>query len=265
MAKQTRATKKPTKKPTKKSTKKSKRRVAKRPARKAQRRRRHGRGPRTLAAAIPIVTTAGVDVSHHQGAIDWAALGAAVAFAYIKATEGATGAGSKDSMFAINWPAARMRVLRGAYHFFTWTSNPDKQADNFLATVGALEATDLPPMLDLEATAGIGALTLAQRVARVRRWIDRIERDLKRQPVLYVTQGYMRTHFEDGDFFADVPLFAVDFNRNPPRLPRAWADWTFWQHSETGTVSGVTGAVDLDRFQGDQLALQMFIEQSVLP
>ena len=46
---------------------------------------------------------------------------------------------------------------------------------------------------------------------------------------------------------------------------RSAPDWTLWQHSETGTVSGVTGAVDLDRFQADRLALQMFIEQSVLP
>ena len=218
-----------------------------------------------LAAAIPRVTTAGVDVSHHQGAIDWTKVAGAVAFAYIKATEGASGPSSRDKKFATNWSEARMRLLRGAYHFFTWTSDPDKQADNFVATVGALEAADLPPLLDLEATNGIDALTLAQRVARVRRWIDRIERDTKRRPVIYVTQSYMRTHFTDGDFFADLPLFAVDFNRDPPRLPKAWADWTFWQHSETGTVSGVATPVDLDRFKGDLLALQMFVAQSVLP
>jgi len=257
MAKRTRTTKK--------STKKSMKRAAKRPTRKAPPRRPRRRRSRALAAAIPIVTTAGVDVSHHQGAVDWTKVGAAVAFAYIKATEGATGPTSRDKKFATNWSAARLRLLRGAYHFFTWTSDPDKQADNFLATVGALEATDLPPMLDLEATTGIDALTLAQRVARVRRWIDRIERDLKRRPVLYVTQGYMRTHFDDGGFFADLPLFAVDFNRDPPRLPKAWPNWAFWQHSETGAVSGVTGPVDLDRFQGDLLALQTFVAQSVLP
>ena len=62
-----------------------------------------------------------------------------------------------------------------------------------------------------------------------------------------------------------LPVAAVDFNRDPPRLPKAWPNWAFWQHSETGAVSGVTGPVDLDRFQGDLLALQTFVAQSVLP
>ena len=46
----------------------------------------------------------GVDVSHHQGAIDWRALAADnVAFAYIKATEGAD---HIDTRFAFNWREA---------------------------------------------------------------------------------------------------------------------------------------------------------------
>ena len=46
----------------------------------------------------------GIDVSHHQGAIDWQAVaGDGVAFAYIKATEGGD---FTDRRFAENWAAA---------------------------------------------------------------------------------------------------------------------------------------------------------------
>jgi lysozyme len=46
----------------------------------------------------------GIDVSHHQGQIDWDALAAHhVAFAYIKATEGET---FNDPRFSRNWVGA---------------------------------------------------------------------------------------------------------------------------------------------------------------
>jgi hypothetical protein len=34
----------------------------------------------------------------------------------------------------------------------------------------------------------------------------------------------------------------------PSLVPTAWPTWTFWQHSNTGTVPGVPAVVDLDRF-----------------
>jgi GH25 family lysozyme M1 (1,4-beta-N-acetylmuramidase) len=35
--------------------------------------------------------------------------------------------------------------------------------------------------------------------------------------------------------------------------------WTFWQHSSTGTVPGVSGAVDLDRFNGSSIPANLRI------
>ena len=59
----------------------------------------------------------GVDVSHHQGEIDWPRLsGENNSFAFIKATEGGD---FVDPRFAANWSAAGRAALRvGAYHFF---------------------------------------------------------------------------------------------------------------------------------------------------
>jgi lysozyme len=84
------------------------------------------------AARFPI---RGIDVSHHQGAIDWTAVKAArVEFAFIKASEGGD---FRDREFARNWEAARKAgVVRGAYHFFTFCTPGLAQADNFVATIG---------------------------------------------------------------------------------------------------------------------------------
>src|SRR5262249_12335135 len=92
----------------------------------------------------------GIDVSSAQGAIDWARVrDAAIAFAYIKATEADT---FNDSRFAANWTAARGNVARGAYHFFHARANVDAtraQADHFIAAI-ASDPGELTPMVDVE-------------------------------------------------------------------------------------------------------------------
>ena len=59
----------------------------------------------------------GIDVSHHQGHIDWKKLAAQdVSFAYIKATEGED---FLDEDFKYNWSSAEdAGILPGAYHYF---------------------------------------------------------------------------------------------------------------------------------------------------
>ena len=78
----------------------------------------------------------GIDISHHQGDIDWARLKDQpnIRFAIMKATEGGD---HRDRKFAENWQAAKQAgIVRGAYHFFTFcrpapsrpiTSSPPSQ------------------------------------------------------------------------------------------------------------------------------------------
>ncbi len=118
---------------------------------------------------LPAIVFDGViDVSHHNGAIDWPAVAdAGIALAFIKATQGA---GFVDPAFERNRRAAiSAGVLVVPYHFLD-TSDPDRQAAHFLA------ATDLaaaqPAMLDWETAATVAAMvTIGRAVA------DRTARD----------------------------------------------------------------------------------------
>src|SRR5262245_35091013 len=90
----------------------------------------------------------GIDVSHHQGPIDWTRVAAAgTDFAFIKATEGRD---HVDREFAVNWvESQRAGVPRGAYHFFTFCTAGVDQAEHFLRV--APPAPDaLPPVVDVE-------------------------------------------------------------------------------------------------------------------
>ena len=76
----------------------------------------------------------GVDVSKYQGEIDWPVLAEQeISFAFIKATEGSS---HVDARFAYNYEEARKTGLRvGAYHFFSFDSGGDTQAENFIRNV----------------------------------------------------------------------------------------------------------------------------------
>lgn len=95
------------------------------------------------AARYPI---RGIDVSHHQGSIDWPQLisESRVSFVYLKASEGAT---LRDPLFIRNWEASKS-IARGAYHFFSFCTDGQAQAMNSL-TVAPL-GSELPPAVDIE-------------------------------------------------------------------------------------------------------------------
>lgn len=96
----------------------------------------------------------GIDVSHHQGDIDWKTVAAQpnVRFAIMKATEGGD---HKDFRFAENWQrAGDAGLVRGAYHFFTFCRPGRDQAQNVLATVPkALDALPIAVDWNLSAIA----------------------------------------------------------------------------------------------------------------
>lgn len=188
-------------------------------------------------------TVQGIDVSHFQGVVNWQQVKqAGMCFAFAKATDGIT---YTDPELAANWAGIQAAgLLRGAYHFFEPNDDATAQAQHFLATV-KLAPGDLPPVLDVEVTGGVAN---AQIWSGVSTWLQIVEQETKRQPILYTAPGFWNTHQPDLTL-ARYPLWLADY-ATQPTLPTGWTSWLFWQHSQTGTVAGVTGSVDLDIFNG---------------
>jgi lysozyme len=188
----------------------------------------------------------GVDVSHHQGKIDWGRLsGSAVRFAYIKASEGAT---FRDSAFGDNWIGARSTgVVPGAYHFFTLCRPGAQQAANFLAAVPRPSEPTLPPALDLEFGGNCAERPSPTEFRQeVETFLTAAEAAWGCRFVLYVTQEFYAAYV-DG-YFSDNPLWVRDvFNR--PEL-RSGREWRLWQYANRGRLPGVSTYIDLNVFNG---------------
>jgi lysozyme len=193
----------------------------------------------------------GVDVSWHQGAIDWRALAADdVAFAYIKATEGAD---HVDPRFGFNWrEAGEAGLYRGAYHFFSLCQPGARQAANFIAIVPRAPGA-LPPALDLEHMGPCRqGPTMPDIVAEARIFLDRLEAHYGVRPIIYTTREFHDAHL--------TTLTGERFWLRSLARPPAWRerDWVIWQHRNRGRKRGVSGPIDLNAFRGDAAALAAF-------
>lgn len=202
-------------------------------------------------------TLRGIDVSHFQSSVNWPAVKATgIAFAFAKASDGNT---YTDPQFANNWRGMQAAgILRGAYHFYESKDDPQTQAQQFLKVVGQLGSNDMPPVVDIESNTGcFGTQSLA---SNLQIWLDAVEQSLQRTPIIYTNCGFWNANLNAQ--FSRYPLWIAQYRVAQPKIPNGWNRWTFWQSSESGSVAGITGAVDTDVFAGSMADLQALIVAS---
>ncbi len=188
----------------------------------------------------------GIDISRHQGIIDWDKLVQAqvaefpVQFVFMKATEGGD---HSDPTFERNFAEAGKRgLMRGAYHFFSPKTDPLKQADFFIRTV-KLTPGDLPPVLDVEVR---GKRTQEELQKNVKLWLDKVEAHYGVKPILYTSYKF-KTRYLSHPQFEAYPYWIAHYYVDSVQYQ---GKWHFWQHSDIGTVPGIKEDVDLNVFNG---------------
>ncbi len=207
--------------------------------------------PRLNAPSRNRYPVRGVDVSVYQGEIDWQALARqGVSFAFIKATEGS---GSQDPNFRQNWQQARQSGLRaGAYHFFSFESGGDTQAENFIRAVEPFDGM-LPPVVDVElyGSKKLHPPAREEVTEQLTLLLKRLEEHYGMRPVLYATGSAYGRYLAGGYEGYDIWIRNVYFT---PRL-KDGRDWTFWQYTDRGQLDGYAGEepyIDLNVFNGTE-------------
>ena len=206
----------------------------------------------------------GIDVSYHQGTIEWQQVAAAgKRFAFVRATAGTLTA---DTAYWTNHSGARAAGLAvGSYHYAnpdTATNDASNEATWFLRNA-TIASGDLIPVLDLEVSNGLDPASLT---AWAQTWLSQVAATTGVRPIIYTNPSFWSSSMANTDWFArngyPVLWIAHWTTATAPTVPAAgWAGsgWTFWQHSGTGSVPGITGPVDLDRFNGSSLPASLFV------
>ena len=192
-------------------------------------------------------TVLGVDVSHFQGTVNWGSVkGDNRLFGFMKATEGLT---FTDPAFAANWQQTQANgVFRGAYHFFHPQDDGVMQAQYFLSVTGTDFSGDLPPVVDFEVTDGVtNNALIAQRLSD---FLTTVQSQTGRTPMIYVSPSFWNNTVGGPSGFSKYPLWIANYGVSCPDVPGQWSNWAFWQWTASDTVTGISGAVDGDYFNG---------------
>lgn len=185
----------------------------------------------------------GIDVSHYQKQIGWSQMSAQdICFAFVKATEGQS---MQDSFFCKNWDAMRnVGLVRGAYHFYRPSISAEEQAINFISTVD-LQHGDLPPVIDIEVTEGFSSEAI---VNGVKTWLDIVGEHWKIRPIVYTNQKFYNQYLAGALY--GYPVWLARYSEwHSPDMVDGYS-WHFWQYGCQGQVTGITGDVDLNVFNG---------------
>ena len=192
----------------------------------------------------------GIDVSSHQGTIDWPKVKAAgMEFAFIRVGYRGydTGTLHEDEMALTNLQEAKAAGLKIGAYFFSQALNVDEAVEEAKFALAMLEGVelDLPLVYDWEyvsESTRTGAMEPEALMACVNAFCAEVER-AGFQPMVYFNQELTKTLL-DITKLDDYPFWLAMYSDRmtfPHKID-------FWQYSDEGQVPGIEGNVDLDLY-----------------
>lgn len=197
-----------------------------------------------------VVSYKGIDVSQHQGAIDWKRVADdGVKFAFIRAAYrlyGTTGKLLADANFDANIKGATENGIKVGVYVFSQAITPEEVLEeaNLVLEKIAPYNVECPVVYDVETISGddgrMNAISLEDRTNYALLFCQTIEQAGYRPMIYYNTEmGAVRLDLEtlenyDKWFAAYTDEFYYPYA------------YDVWQYSSTGTVAGIKGDVDLN-------------------
>lgn len=193
---------------------------------------------------------AGIDVSHHNGNIDWNKVKQdpqGIQFAYIKATQGIDW---MDSNFINNVRAAKAAGIKwGAYHYATWNnhdviSDAKKEAAHFMSKVRMLGMPDMPLVLDAESNEK-PPLSPEELLTFIRIFMEEVTK-AGYEIAFYSYPGWINSWLPKNHGLGKYKLWLADYG-GPINPVNGWTKPWMHQYTEKGRVNGISTDVDMNK------------------
>lgn len=178
----------------------------------------------------------GLDVSNHQGVIDWDSVPKDYRFVIVKASEG-------DDFIDKSYFTNAKRVketsrLLGAYHFFHFNYEGKHQAENFISTVK--DSIDIPPIVDVEFSGNTAKYCIEDIKRELHSFIDILESYYQTRVIIYTTSNeyykIISAEFDNPIWYRSI-LHPVN-----PTI----ANVQIWQVNDKKRIDGVESFVDVN-------------------
>ncbi len=196
----------------------------------------------SMAPTVSAAGTLGIDVSKYNGSINWSQVQSqGVSYAFIKV--GSTNSGM-DPYFAANVRGAQAAGIRTGVYIYSYANNVQEAANEAAQVLSWIEpyGINFPVAFDIEGDKHV-AMDAATITAMCNAFCDVIY-SAGYTPLVYTYTNFYKTHIissqlKYGKWIAqygtgcDIPGYAI------------------WQYSSKGSISGMSGAVDMNKMAVD--------------
>lgn len=221
--------------------------------------------PAPAPASAPAVPAVGIDVSNHNGAIDWKKVAeGGQHFAFILSSDGEKF--TSKTYDQQHKGAKDAGLYTGAYHFGRPSGSATGQADKMLQTIhfDKNDKKALPPVLDLEPdpdSGGCYGKSPDEMVKWTKDFLGKIKEGTGKDGIIYASPSFWNKCTANSQEFKDNPLWLASYGVDKPTVPAGFKDYAFWQHSDSGKVPGVEGEVDVNKFNGTTADLKQLAQK----
>ena len=182
----------------------------------------------------------GIDVSEHQGVIDWAKVAKdGVQFAVIRAGYGRE-LSQKDKQFERNYAGVKAAGIKVGAYWYSYADSVKRAEEEAKTCLKVLEGKrfELPIFFDQEYEKSILALSNKTRTDIVLKFLETVKR-AGRKVGLYSSTNFITTKLQT-DRLTTYPLWLAEYGSKLHYTGKVWA----WQYTSKGRVNGIKGNVD---------------------
>ena len=183
----------------------------------------------------------GIDVSKHQGIIDWKKVKAdGVEFAIIRIGYGGS-APVKDERFEENYKNAKANGIKVGVYLYSYADSESDVKREYESVIGWLggRALDLPVYYDVEdkKMSGLSKSVLSNYV---KTFCVKIE-NAGYWAGIYANKNWLETKL-DMNYLKDYTVWLAQWTNSPTYK----GSYAMWQYTSNGTVDGIGGRVDMN-------------------
>lgn len=191
----------------------------------------------------------GIDVSRHQGDIDWDSVNPSIDFAMIRAGFGKNNIDAKARRNVSE--CERLGIPYGLY-WFSYALQPEmakKEAEHLIEFIGE-HKPEYPIVYDFEYDTVTHATKNGVSISRqfVLGCTEEFCRTLEEHrfyAMFYTNQDYYQRYYQASKVAEKYDMWYARYSQSAGRKV------TLWQYSDKGKLPGISGYVDLDRTERD--------------
>lgn len=192
---------------------------------------------------------AGIDVSHHQGVIDWDKVAAdGIKFAFIRVAGrgyGSSGTLFEDALYKTNLKEARKAGLDVGVYIYSQAITQKEaraEADYIIQRIKGYDI-NLPVVFDYEYYSG-GRLSNAKLTDKQRTDICRAFCEAVKfagyEPMIYANKSMLKDDLDAASLEKDYQIWLAHYTTTTDYQ----GAYTYWQYTSKGSVDGISGYVD---------------------